>query len=365
MTQFSQKNLKWIETDEYIMGKTSNFVFTDKYAWFDLDSTIIIPKSGKRFPTSYTDWKFMYDNTIKILCKLHCDGYCVVIISNQSGIDTNRVKSNEWISKLNAICEKINIDIMVFCSKGKNKYRKPIPSFYYDFVDCDTRASHNRHKSFYCGDACGRHGDHSNCDIKFAYNLMINFCTPEMLFKKELLDIPKICYPNVTTMTKPQLNFTSVKQKHLVILVGYPASGKSYVAKMLNKQFGYIIVNQDTLKTKAKCIKLVKELCAQNKCVIIDNTNRDVDTRKIYIDIAKQHNYSNITAIHVYTSYELAMHRNYFRMLTTGKYISEIAYKSYKKNFTEPKLKEGYLEVITFEPSAIIDPNLFYLNYLY
>ena len=46
--------------------------------------------------------------------------------------------------------------------------------------------------SFYCGDAAGRKqapfNDFSNDDLLYSVNLGLKFYTPEMLFKKELLN---------------------------------------------------------------------------------------------------------------------------------------------------------------------------------
>ena len=39
--------------------------FTKKYiAGFDIDHTIIEPKSGNKFPKNKDDWKFLYDKNI-------------------------------------------------------------------------------------------------------------------------------------------------------------------------------------------------------------------------------------------------------------------------------------------------------------
>ena len=70
-----------------------------------------------------------------------------------------------------------------------------------------------------------------------------------------------------------------------MIAVGGPGSGKStFVTKFLPK---YFRVNNDTLKTKEKCMKVCKELLVDGKSVVIDNTNPTADVRKRYIDIAK------------------------------------------------------------------------------
>jgi predicted kinase len=70
-----------------------------------------------------------------------------------------------------------------------------------------------------------------------------------------------------------------------LIAVGGPGSGNStFVTKFLPK---YFRVNNYTLKTKEKCMKVCKELLVDGKSVVIDNTNPTADVRKRYIDIAK------------------------------------------------------------------------------
>jgi len=52
-------------------------------AGFDLDGTIIIPKSGRKFPIDENDWKII-DN--KIINTIHnLSGYNIVIFTNQLG----------------------------------------------------------------------------------------------------------------------------------------------------------------------------------------------------------------------------------------------------------------------------------------
>lgn len=62
-------------------------------------------------------------------------------------------------------------------------------------------------------------------------------------------------------------------------MVGPPASGKSTISFRLSKDYDYIIVNQDQLKTWQNCVKQASEALDSKKRVIIDNTNRDEATR--------------------------------------------------------------------------------------
>ena len=46
--------------------------------------------------------------------------------------------------------------------------------------------------SFYCGDAAGRAGDHSNDDMLYAQNIGLKFLTPEMLFLGQKINFKPI-----------------------------------------------------------------------------------------------------------------------------------------------------------------------------
>lgn len=94
----------------------------------------------------------------------------------------------------------------------------------------------------------------------------------------------------------------------IVLFTGLPGLGKSTFFRTHFAPAGYVQVNQDTLGSRAKCVRAAEEaLGAGKSCVIgppprfsrvvfthlltwshIDNTNRDVQTRKYYLDIAKR-----------------------------------------------------------------------------
>jgi bifunctional polynucleotide phosphatase/kinase len=73
----------------------------------------------------------------------------------------------------------------------------------------------------------------------------------------------------------------------VVVLVGLPASGKSYYAKKVTKE-AFIIINQDTLKTREKCIELAKLSLKNGVSIIIDRCNISRKQRQHWIGLAKQ-----------------------------------------------------------------------------
>lgn len=331
--------MEWITTKDYYIGTTQNFKFTNKCACFDLDGTLITTKSNRKFPKDKTDWKFLFNNVKEKLTELINKKYCIIIISNQSKIKT------DWIDKINDIHHELNIDIKVFCSISHNKYRKPLPSFYREFIPCK--------KGFYCGDACGRENDFSDSDYKFALNCNLLFKTPEELFLQEKQIVPTIIYPHFT-----QCNFTFTPnnkyKKEIVIMVGYPASGKSYIADQINKMYDYKIINQDISKTKSKMLKQFYEYVNNNESIIIDNTNLTPEIRKtFFIDTY------TITCIFMDVDVDIVKHNNMYRCVKFNKYIPELVYK---RKLIIPTLEEGFDRILNATCGIPDDPD--YLLFL-
>ena len=141
----------------------------------------------------------------------------------------------------------------------------------------------------------------------------------------------------------------------MVLMVGPPASGKSTLTKRFLESKGYVSVNRDTLHTQEKCQKVAEESLKKGKSVVIDNTNPAKHVRKAYIDIAKKCKVP-VRCLYLQTSFEVAHHLNYFRQTQSkGKQrrVPDVGYNTYKKNFEEPDLSEGFAEVkkIEFVPS--------------
>jgi bifunctional polynucleotide phosphatase/kinase len=359
--------ITWNITDDYLIGKTNDFKYNKKIASFDLDGTIIKVKSGKRFPNDKDDWIFIYD--INMIHKKIFDiqkNYCVIIISNQGGIKDNKQKQNDWIEKVNNIYKELininNIELLVFASIKTNKFRKPMTGFFECIFDKNIKISN---KSFYCGDACGRLNDHSDCDYKFACNMSFIFYTPQCFFLNETNEtINEIEYVEINNNNHFDYeNFIfEPKNKDVVIMVGCPASGKSYISSLIKDKYNYNIINQDKLITINKCLKEFEIMLKNNKNIIVDNTNPSIDTRNKYIKLCNEYDY-NVRIIYIDIDKDLAIHRNYYRLLKSNIYIPNIAYNIYYKKFEHPKLTEQVNEIIILKPNLINDSE--YYKYLY
>lgn len=351
--------MQWNTKEEYYEGTTHKYKMNNKIAAFDLDGTIIIPKSGKKFAMDKSDWMWFCDNVPQKLKQINNDGFSIVIISNQAGIGGGKQSGDEWIKKINDIVNQLGIEIKIFCSTSKNKYRKPITTLWDEFFP-----SNFDKESFYCGDAAGRKGDFSDTDYKFALNIGLNFYIPEYLFLGKSNTFPQIDYcfnihnKNNKKNTIFKMNFVP-KKKELIIMCGFPASGKSYVSNYLKEKHHYEIINQDILKTKAKCKKEAVNQIKQNRSVIIDSTNPGKETRKEWIELAKSNGYT-VRVIKMNTSIDQAKHNNIYRSITTGtEQITDIVYNIYKSKFNEPELSEGIEEIIIQDQTYPDDPQYF------
>ncbi|RLN55309.1 hypothetical protein BBJ28_00021499 [Nothophytophthora sp. Chile5] len=357
-----------------------------KIAGFDLDGTLIVTKSGKRFAQNKEDWKWFHPTLVRDkLAQLAGDGYMLVIFSNQNGIAKGNVSATEVQRKVEAIVTKLDLPMLVFLGTDDNLMRKPRVGMWKEMlklVDADGEEAVDKQSSLYCGDAAGRPKiagrtkDFAATDYKFALNLGIRFHTPEDFFldsKQRIhtrpdtwelgFDPHSIAISDVSAGTKPD--------QELIVLVGPPASGKSFFAKTHLKS--YAVVSQDELRTLTNCKKKCLEALEQKKSVAIDNTNRDPRTRKEWLAIAEQQVCTDtglhcscirccvlvclrltvaapafylfavqklpIRCFEMDVPKPLAMHLNAFRSLTEQKKIPDIAIHGFYKNFVSPTVR--------------------------
>ena len=128
------------------------------------------------------------------------------------------------------------------------------------------------------------------------------------------------------------------RSRSVVIMVGFPGSGKSTVAKNLEMT----IISGDELKTAPKMIKAAEAVIktAPGQSIVFDATNATKARRAEYIEFARLHNLP-VRCIHVATPIEVSMERNKGR----EKPVPNIALYLYRKKFEQPTEDEG-LEVV-------------------
>ncbi|CRL02547.1 CLUMA_CG015864, isoform A [Clunio marinus] len=336
-----------------------------KIAAYDMDNTIIKTISGNVFPKNIDDWQLNYNNITKKLKSLHDNGFKIVIFTNQRGIETGQTTVDDMKRKLALIQQRLEVPCQFFMATGSTIFRKPrigmweaLETSFNDGIKID------RSQSFYVGDAAGRpevkitkrKKDHSCADRLFAINIGLSFYTPEEHFLNAK-DTPK-------HWNRPQFNPTLVTNengnliepantKHtsdeleIILLVGFPGSGKSFFCREYLKKAGYEIINRDTLNTAQKCIAAIESSIKLKKSCVIDNTNPDPISRKRFIDEARKHGIP-IRCFILNVTYDQAKHNNIFRALTGSDHqkINEMVFNIYKKKYVEPNIKEGFADIL-------------------
>ncbi|KAI8091750.1 polynucleotide kinase 3 phosphatase-domain-containing protein [Thamnidium elegans] len=357
-----KKTIKWVHSLESVLiAKTKGSeVCKNKVAAFDLDGTLITTKSGNTYAKNESDWKWWHASVPQKMKSLHNEGFKIVLFSNQNGLNSDK-KINSFKYKMETILGQVEIPVIFLAALKKDRYRKPMTGMWDWFVE-NNQEPIDKSLCFYVGDAAGRQAnwkssykkDHSCCDRKFADNIQIDFFTPEEYFLNEpkaefswggfhpkqhlALDVP------LYTPDTPLI----VKDPELIICVGYPASGKSSFVKTHVVPHGYVYVNQDTLKTRDKCVKACKQALSEGKSVVVDNTNPEASTRNLYIKLAKDANVP-VRCFYFGDNEDLAQHNNYYRALYKSAekrdVLSIIAYRTFKSKLQEPTAHEGYTEV--------------------
>lgn len=245
-----------------------------KVAAFDLDDTIIKPKTGgsrfTRNATSHMWWDPVVPRRLK---ELHHEGFLLVILSNQGSIslkDNAKSLQKDTLSlknfkdQLSSFLRQLDIPVTVLAATANDQYRKPRTGMWMEMkeeFDLEADDAIAMDQSFYIGDAAGREKtdrrqkDHAASDRHLAANIGIKFQTPEEFFLGLETEPysqsfePKQFLESALSANVPKSPFTKQSEQELVTFCGSPGAGKSsFYWKMLQPQ-GYERVNQDVLKT--------------------------------------------------------------------------------------------------------------------
>lgn len=362
-------NLTWTNiTSSYAVCnyKNQSITIDDSIAAYDLDHTIIMPKTGKMFTNKKeNEWEFLPYIIDNIKRDLALKNSKFMIITNQKNLNKKELEYNIWKLKIESVLATIDIPCIVLASFRDDRYRKPSPYILldnYQFKKTD---------SFYCGDAGGiyvdrnykaynktihHEKDFSDTDLKFALNIGVDFIHRDKYLYNDTSKPSTLIYPDIkaaptnktlTTISyNPQPNITP----EVVIFVGAAGCGKSTLSKKY-ETIGYTIINQDTLKTFKKCISEFTRLISLGKSVVIDNTNPAKKTRAEYIRLVSDIKKYKLHCVHFNVKEEQCRHNNIYRHITnpSREIVPSIAYGFYRKNFELPSIKEGFDTITTLE----------------
>jgi len=342
-----------METIIYCNFYSPNHKYSTSLNSFDLDGTLIKTKSGKTFPKDHNDWILLYDSIKEKLKNI--SNTTIVIFSNQMGISKGHITVKDIKSKIKDIQKELDIPFIFIASKEDDLYRKPRIGMY-EFLENQLEITFDKKKSFYVGDMAGREKDKLDTDRKFAINLDIKFYTPEEYFlenKSQKFKLTGYLLNNKSKETK--INTIASKNKELVMLSGYPGSGKSYLSK---KFIGYKFFSRDEYGTKY--VKLLKDSIKKKESVVVEGLFSNNTARNKILDLVKNKDYET-RLIQMETDMNLSYHLNLYRSLFEGKSkIPMIAYHKYNKSYEEP-IKEDWSKIESYHPKINKEHNEYYL----
>jgi bifunctional polynucleotide phosphatase/kinase len=289
---------------------------------FDLDDTLIWGggKSGHK----------AYPGAREKLDQLHDDGFNLIIFSNQKRPQQSDRIVNEKIAALTRLYS--GLPFHVFCARAEDKYRKPsvgmmelVPTAY----GCI---------EVFVGDADGTDGAHSDADSGFAHEAKIAFTTPEAFFNP----YPALKFDQLPDSLRLE---GKIRFLTLVLLVGYPASGKStYCRSVLN---GYERISRDELGTMPKCLKRARSFLEAETSVVIDNLNASRADREPFITLAHELK-ASVVVIHFRIRMSMAQAWNEKR--GEAGHVPAVVYYTYRKRFELPEPDEGIDEIYSLLP---------------
>lgn len=282
-------------------------------AIFDFDGTIVKAKDGRPFPKNLEDWEFTRPSVPTVLKKT-AETRHIILVTDQS---------KPWkVDQIHAVMKVLGLEPSIIIGVKKEHQKPATTLFDSQFPVFD------KTQAFYVGDAAGRKGDWSDCDKVFAERLGVRFQVPEQVFPLEPLVFKPI--PPI-----PE------GEKEVVIMMGYPASGKSTLAKTL---VDYHRVDGDALKTGSAMIKDASKHVG-TESIVFDCTASNKKKRAFFVDFAKKHSRS-VRIVYVSTPIERAMEQNKQRALEGGADVPDIAFYMFRKHFEMPTEEEGTVIVV-------------------
>lgn len=141
-------------------------------------------------------------------------------------------------------------------------------------------------------------------------------------------------------------------KQELVILIGIQGSGKTTFAYTHFVPYNYIHCNQDVLGDRKKVLKLVRKSLEAGHSVVVDRTNPSVESRKEFIELAKDMNVP-VKSIEIRTEIGIAKRLNAMREVLGSEYQEEkpsvpvLAFHSYVQQYQAPTPEEGISTILT------------------
>ena len=307
-----------------------------KVIFADLDHTLITPKGKYVFPKTLDDWKWKNEAIVPKLKEMYTDmGYEIVIVSNQKKMTGEEVKA-----KAKMIYDNLQIPFVFIAGHSNLYYRKPQLGLWEVLNDYIFKGENNiDSSSIFIGD--------SVADLYFARNTNIKFIHTDLFFlgtpNKEFEKIENKEHPLTNWMSKTVQDIPLLKAsvKNIVIMVGSPASGKSFYSQELEKK-GYLRINKDLMKIDKVIQKEFNAGLKEGRNIVIDNTNSTKESRAKWINAAKKASYMvtivwmnfPLPVVEFLDNYRIAQNKN------EDTHVPIVAMRVYYKKLEEPTQDE-------------------------
>jgi len=343
----------------------NKFTTYPKFAFFDMDKTLITPKNARNPYTLHIDpdtYNFTYlgnkKDIISLFQSLKAQRYVIAIITNQSRY-TDLLQS-----KIDHLREDLENELgwspYIFIGRN-NKYLKPatgtfkllckILGFEYSELNIDflRKIDKGMPHFFMVGDASGKEDTfppyrYASTDRDFAKNL-------SLLLDKRYT----VCHYVRPIDIFGSYTITPRSCQELVITVGNPGSGKSTASYVLEKE-GYKICISDVIKNRIKLAECVKENLENGDSVVVDAMNPYKAKRRDYIKIAKELDIPVRILWFIRDGRPFNALRGTYDSVLGGyrtdatfyhkEPVPEVAFNTYSKQFEEPSKDEGEIEIV-------------------
>lgn len=310
-----------------------------KVIFADLDHTLITPKGKHVFPKTIDDWKWKDETIVPKLKDMYNNmGYEIVIVSNQKKMSREEIKT-----KIQMIYDDLQLPFVFLSGHSDLYYRKPQLGLWEVLIEYIFKDINNidYSSSIFVGD--------SIADLYFARNINIKFMHTELLFSgipnKDFLKIEEKKHPLtewVSDSVKNILPSFKKSSKRIVIMVGSPASGKSFYSHKLETTYGYLRINKDDMKSDAIMLKAYNSGIKEGRNIVIDGTNPTKESRSKWINIARKASY-NITIVWMNFPMHVVEFLNNYRIAKNknqNSHVPAVAMRVYYKKLEVPLQSE-------------------------
>lgn len=285
-----------------------------RLAMFDFDWTMVKPKNGRRFPKDRSDWEWWSPKVPEVIRDYARRRFRIVLVTDQS---------RPWkLDMIRDVLEELGVSATVVVG-SEPETKKPHTGQFYSVLP---KGAFDATQSFFVGDAAGRPGDWADTDRRFAEAIGVRFYTPEEMF---VVDAPD------------RIETKQWATRHVVVMVGFPGSGKSTWVQAFAKEHAPTVVriDGDTYKTATAMVKAARDAHAAHPdhTIVMDATNGTRERRAAYIAFAQSIGFP-VVCVWITTDLKTSLARAAAR--TTAPAVPAVALYRYQKVFEAPTQDE-------------------------